>query len=78
MPHPPFSLPETWFRQLSLEILSETSSALRVLLDMVKPVKVGAQGDHASWVSTEWNPCLLILHIDLGTKHQSHQRIINK
>ena len=37
-------------------ISSETSSALRVLLGRVKPVWVGAQGDCAGWVSTEWEP----------------------
>ena len=40
-----------------LNILGETSSALRVLSDRVKPIWVGAQGDPGCLgVDREWTP----------------------
>ena len=60
--YPPFPLPETGFRQLSLDISGETSSALQVLLGRVKPVWAGAQGYHGGWASTEWEPLSTTLY----------------
>ena len=37
-------------------ISGKTSCTLWVLSSRVKPVWVGAQGDHAGWASTEWGP----------------------
>ena len=46
MPQPSSILQKLGFDISPLNISGETSSALRVLLDKVKPISVDAQGDH--------------------------------